>query len=113
MSSNEWWIVPNGTNMLSGLDYFNEETGQYDNDPNNPARLNRIDIIDFLKRIPMARHSFNRLYPTMSDEEKLRLDEIAKASKFMERNPQTVEDNFQRRMNTQGIYTTGKRGEGN
>lgn len=111
--SGEWWITPNGTNMLSGLDVFNTETGRYDNDLTNPAKLNRIDIIDFLKRIPSARSSFNRLYPTMSDEEKVRLDEIAHASKFMESNPQTVEDNFQRRMNTQGIYTTGKKGGGN
>lgn len=109
----EWWITPNGDNMLSGLDVFNSETGRYDNDPNSPAKLNRVDIIEFLKTIPSARSSFNRLYPTMSAEEKLRLDEIAKASKFMIRNPKEVEDNFQRRMNTQGIYTTGKRGGGN
>lgn len=113
MADREWWITDNGTNMLSGLDIFNCDTGMYDNDPCNPARLNRVDIIDFLRRIPNARESFNRLYPTMSDEEKLRLDEIAKASKFMESNPQTVEDNFQRRVNTQGIYTTGKKGGGN
>ena len=111
--STEWWITPNGTNMLGGLDVVNAETGRHDNDPTNPARLHRLDIIDFLKRIPSARSSFNRLYPTMSDEEKVRLDEIALASKFMESNPQTVEDNFQRRMNTQGIYTTGPRGGGN
>ena len=111
--SREWWITPNGENMLSGLDVFNAETGRYDNDTTSPAKLNRVDIIDFLKTIPSARSSFNRLYSTMSDEEKVRLDEIAKASKFMDSNPQTVEDNFQRRMNTQGIYTTGPRGGGN
>lgn len=109
----EWWITPNGINMLGGLDVFNSETGMYDNDPNNPAKLNRNDIIDFLKTIPSARSSFNRLYPTMSTDEKSRLDEIAVASKFMIRNPKEVEDNFQKRLNTQGIYTTGKRGGGN
>ena len=110
---NEWWITHNGINMLSGLDYFNEETGMYDNDPTNPARLNRYDIIEFLKTIPLARSSFDRLYPTMSDEEKVRLDEIAKASKYMMKEPQSVEDTFQKRVNTQGIYTTGRRGGGN
>tara|TARA_B100000963_G_C22051903_1_gene419919 strand:+ start:161 stop:502 length:342 start_codon:yes stop_codon:yes gene_type:complete len=113
MSNVEWWITPNGTNMLAGLDRFNEETGMYDNDPNNPANLNRLDIIEFLKTIPSARLSFNRLYPKMTADEKLRLDEIARASKFMVRNPKEVEDNFQKRMNTQGIYTTGKKGGGN
>lgn len=109
----EWWITPNGTNMLSGLDVFNVETGMYDNDETNPAKMNRYDIIDFLKSIPLARASFNRIYPTMSAEEKIRLDEIAKACKFVPRNPKDVEDTFQRRMNTQGIYTTGKKGGGN
>ena len=109
----EWWITPNGTNMLGGLDVLNAETGMYDNDPTNPAKLHRLDLIDFLKRIPSARSSFNRLYPTMSVEEKLRLDDIAHASRFMDSNPQEVEDAFQRRMNRQGIYTTGKRGGGN
>lgn len=109
----EWWITANGTNMLSGLDSFDSETGVWENDSTNPARLHRYHIIEFLKEIPAARDSFNRIYPTMSAEEKLRLDEIAHSSKFRTKNPKEVEDLFQKRMNTVGIYTTGKRGGGN
>lgn len=111
--SREWWVTASGANLLSGLDSFNSDTGVWENDTNNPALLHRYHIIEFLKEIPAARDSFNRLYPTMGEEEKERLDEIAHASKFRAKNPKDVEDTFQRRMNTVGIYTTGKRGGGN
>lgn len=113
MSSNTWWVTPNGTNLLSGLDVWNSETRQWDNDPSNPAKLHRYDIIDFLRRLPQARVSFDYLYPSMSDAEKLRLDVISKASVKMVTDPTTLSDNFQKRMNTQGIYTTGPKGGGN
>ena len=111
--ASEWWITPNKINMLSGLDTWNSETLSWDNDAENPARLHRYHIIEFLKQHPEARNSFNRLYPNMTEEEKLRLDDIAKAAKHMTRSPKEVEDTFQRRQNTVGIYTTGKRGGGN
>jgi hypothetical protein len=46
----------------------------------------------------------------MSQEEQTRLDEIASSAKFMIRDPKDVEDAFQKKMNSQGIYTTGPRG---
>ena len=105
-----WWQYPNGTNALSGLDIWDEENLRWAANPDNPAVLDRDTIAHLLRTIPSARLGFNTIYPTMSQEEQARLDEIATSAKFMIRDPKDVEDAFQRKMNSQGIYTTGPRG---
>jgi len=113
MSNENWWVTPSGVNLLSGLDTYNTETNTWDNDADDPAKLHRWDIIDFLRRLPAARESFNHLYAKMSVKERVRLDEIATAAEFREPTHKDKEDTFQSKMNTVGIYTTGPRGGGN
>lgn len=79
-------------------------------DDTNPIRLKDEVIIDFLRRIPAARDSFNRLYPSMLDEEKERLDTLSVSAKYAQPDFTAVEDSFQRRLNTAVIRTTGPRG---
>ena len=112
MASN-WWFYPNGLNALGGLDTWDDEELVWVKDTNNPAILPRETIITLLRMIPAARLAFNVLYPTMTDDEKVRLDEISVIAKFMVRSPKEIEDDFQSKWNKAGIYTTGPRGGGN
>lgn len=85
-------------------------------DEDNPPRLPEAIIVDFLRRIPAARDSFDRLFPHLLPAEQERLQDI------LDRHPSTVRffsgprrafmDSVQRKVNTRGIYTTGPRGGG-
>lgn len=98
----EWWVDNVGQNLLKGVD----------GDADNPIRLTDVFIHDFLRRIPAARESFNRLFPTLLPEERERLTPIAESATFVQPDHKEVEDEFQRRQNTAGIHTTGPRGGG-
>ena len=90
----EFWVNASGQNLLGGID---------------PPVLEDDDILDFLRRIPDARASFERLYPTMTVEERTRLRALTEGLPLWI-DPHTREDNFQNRQNTEGIFTTGPRG---
>jgi len=96
----EWWVDNTGQNLLKGVE----------GDELNPIRLDDSFIIDLLRRIPAARDSFNRLAPTMLPEEQERLEEIAQAAAFLQKDYQEASDDFQGQQNTAGIRTTGSRG---
>ena len=99
----EWWINNVGQNLLKGVE--GEEL--------NPIRLKDEDIIEFLRRIPEARASFERIFPTLLLAEQERLAPLANyAFNNTRRDPSTVSDAFQRSQNTVGIYTTGPKGGG-
>ena len=94
----DWWINNSGQNMLAGIP----------GDSDNPAMLDDSYILDFLTRIPVARASFNLLYPTMSADEQARLDEIVK----MADNGYVVDDvsssdRFQHAINTPRLQRGG------
>jgi len=105
-----WWFYPNGLNALGGLDTWDAEEFVWVKDSDNPAILDRETIVTLLRMIPAARLGFNLLYPTMTDDEKERLDAIYQDAKFMVRDPKDIEDTFQSKQNKAGIYTTGPRG---
>ena len=97
----EWWFNNSGLNLLKGVE----------GDESNPIRLSDVLIIDFLRRNPAARESFNRLVPNMLDEEQVRLRAIASGSaKYRYSDYTQVEDNFQSLSNKVGIQTTGRFG---
>lgn len=101
----EFWFDNGGQNMLAGV--HSDDPAQ----PSaNPVRLPDEYIIDFLRRIPAARESYNRLYPLMSPEEKERLDLLAGNATYMACSPLDQADTFQRKQNTVGIRTTGPAG---
>ena len=66
----EWWLTDIGQNLLAGS-YV---------DADNPILLDDEQILDFLRRIPAARESFNRLFPSMdsSSQERLRIQDLGK-----------------------------------
>jgi len=107
-----WWKDDSGNNMLRGTDSFNEETYRWEPNRSDPCKLPRSSIIDFLRRIPQARLSFDRDYARLdwSEAEKQRIDEISTAAARMLVDIKTNEDAFQNRWNTAGIYTTGPKG---
>jgi len=96
----EWWINNSGTNLLGGVE----------GDETNPARLPAALIVDFLRRIPASRDSFNRLVGQMLPEEQERLIEIADSAQLMMKDYKLVEDQFQARQNQAGVRTTGRYG---
>lgn len=96
----EWWIFDNGTNSLKGVP----------GDVTNPPVLTDGQIFDFLRHIPEARKSLNRLYPTLLPEEQARLDPIIQGAKFLQPDDKAASDLFMRRQNTDGIFTTGPHG---
>lgn len=127
----EWWVYPNGINALSGLDFWGNPDygfldqlppwtlpdekcrgmeGDWIDDPDNPAVLDRETIIHFLRTIPCARQSFCRLYGTMTLEERQRLDWIAARANLFVENPQNIDDGFQHVHNTYPPRTTGPYG---
>lgn len=97
-TSTEFWVDGVGINNLSGIPQ----------DPDNPAILTDAAILDFLTRIPEARNSFNRLVPTMSDEEQERLNNIARmANNGMVIGEIETGDRFQHGWNTRGVRRGG------
>lgn len=96
----EWWLNNSQDNLLKGVE----------GDEDNLPRLSDEAIVDFLRRIPAARLSFNRLVPSMLEEEQERLRLLARSAQFVMLDPQTAEDNFQSGQNKAGVRTTGPRG---
>lgn len=95
----EWWYNNSGLNLLKGV------LG----DENNPIRLSDTTIVDFLRRIPAARDSFERIVPNMLPEEQERLRLLAASCQRLDRS-YIYEDTFQGLMNRQGVRTTGRYG---
>lgn len=91
----EWWINNSNQNLLGGVD---------------PPRLPDDMIVSFLKTIPGARESFNRLVPQMLPEEQARLWPLAETAKYLQRDYKAVEDDFQARLNKAGVRTAGRYG---
>ena len=100
MSDREFWIDNVGQNLLKGIE----------GDDSNPPRLALADILDFLRRIPESRDSFNRLYPLLLPEEQERLEPVIQGARFVIPDHKAIQDDFQRRQNTAGIRTTGPYG---
>jgi len=96
-----WWYNNSGLNLLKGVE----------GDDTNPIRLTSAEILDFLRRIPQARASFNEIVPTMLEKEQERLRALAGgATKFFIADYKSVEDLFQANQNKAGVQTCGKRG---
>jgi len=96
----EWWLNNSGLNLLKGVE----------DDEDNPIRLSDEYIVDFIRRIPAARASFNILVPNMLEDEQVRLRRLATAAVSMQGDPKDVEDAFQASQNKAGVYTTGRYG---
>ena len=95
-----FWDSESGDNLLKGV------VG----DTANPPRMKDEYIVDFLRRIPESRVDFNEKYPGMLTAEKTRLDPLSVSAMIPAVDATTVEDNWQHRMVTKGIYTVGKNG---
>lgn len=95
----DWWYNNSGLNLLKGIE----------GDDTNPIRLPDASIIDFLRRIPAARDSFNRLVPNMLEDEQVRLRKLAESCQHLDEGYR-YEDAFQNSQNRQGIRTTGRFG---
>lgn len=96
----EWWINNSNDNLLKGV---------WGDDDNLP-RLSDEYILDFLRRIPAARASFNTLIGSMLPEEQERLRALAQNAEFLMADPKAVEDKFQAALNKTGVRTTGRYG---
>lgn len=96
----EWWFNNSGLNLLKGVA----------GDEGNPLRLPDASIIAFLRSIPAARDSFNRLVPTMLEDEQIRLQTIASGSAKYLASEYLYADHEQAMQNRMGVHTTGKRG---
>ena len=95
----EWWINDIGQNTLKGVE----------EDSTNPIVLPDETVLHFLRRIPASRDSFERLVPTMLPDERTRLEALALNAPMIV-DEKDVSDQFQRRLNSQGLFTTGPRG---
>lgn len=96
----EWWYNNSHDNLLKGVN----------GDENNPIRLTDQYILDFLRHIPAARDSFNRLVPSMLEEEQNRLVGLANSAQRMAVEDKVVEDAFQALQNKAGVRTAGRWG---
>lgn len=96
----EWWFNNSGLNLLKGVE----------DDTDNPPRLPVDFIIDFLRRIPAARDSFNRLVPNMLEGEQERLRAMVSSANLIMPDYKAVEDAFQAAHNKVGVRTTGRYG---
>lgn len=72
----------------------------------NPAKMEDAAIIDFLRRIPDARASFDRVFPTMSVDEQARLQILSDISP-PQKDVRDAEDAFQNGWNRRGIRPRG------
>lgn len=99
-----WWIDNGGTNTLKGVE----------GDPANPIKLPDNYILNFLGRIPKARHDFNVLFPTLLPEEQARLLAILEANPFIRTKILTTtqdhSDRFASALNAGPIRTVGPLG---
>ncbi len=116
-----WWITSdNKTNMLRGVDVWDELGYRWNpisaNGTDIGCRLPRDWILRFLRENKVARMDYNSLrYGTadiFTEREIARLDEIEQSAKYMEGDYQSREDSFQTSMNKGPIYTTGTKGGG-
>lgn len=98
----EWWVQNNGKgqNMLAGVE----------DDLTNPIRLSDVVIVDFLRRIPAARSSFETLVPTMLPLEQDRLRGLVLSANLVQPDLKKTHDDFQAAHNKAGVRTTGVRG---
>ena len=86
-----FWIRPDGQNTLKGVE----------DDSTNPPVLPAALILEFLSdNNQKARDDFLALLPSMTMEEKNRLEEIYHFSTAPKDYPQIVEDKFQKAMGT-------------
>ncbi|MBD3260611.1 MAG: hypothetical protein GF334_02870 [Candidatus Altiarchaeales archaeon] len=77
-------------------------------DSNNPIRLQDDFILYCLRTSRQARTEFEQIVPTMLSDEQTRLSTLIAENPGPSQlfsDPQDVEDNFQRVMNTQGVRT--------
>ena len=95
----DWWYNNSGLNLLKGV------VG----DEDNPIRLPDASIVNFLRRIPAARDSFNRLVPNMLEDEQIRLRKLAESCTHLDTG-YLYEDEYQSRQNAQGVRTAGRFG---
>jgi len=99
-----WWIDNGGTNTLKGVE----------DDPYNPIKLPDNYILNFLGKIPKARHDFNVLFPTLLPEEQARLLAIIAEHPFIRTkiiiDEQDNSDRFARVLNSGPIRTAGPLG---
>lgn len=99
-----WWIDPGGTNTLKGVE----------GDPTNPIKLPDNYILNFLGKIPKARHDFNVLFPNLLPEEQARLLAIIAENPFIKTkimiDEQENSDRFASVLNAGPIRTVGPLG---
>jgi len=99
-----WWITDTGVNTLKGVE----------GDVYNPIQLPLNYILQFLARIPKARHDFNVLFPTLLPEEQARLTALIEANPFIETkviiDEQASSDRFAGVLNAGPIRTSGPLG---
>ena len=115
-----YWDVQ-GKNGLKGVEgTYTEDLSVpgryiYHPDPNNPAVLPDTFILFALSTSHVARAGFNRLYPSLLQEEKDRLDAILDANPNIKKSVFTdsnvISDRIQRHaVRSTPVYTVGKRG---
>lgn len=93
-----WWYNDRGENMLKGVE----------GDSSNPPRLQDDFILYCLRTSRQARSEFEQIVPSMLPAEQTRLTTLIANNPGPSQliaDPQDVEDNFQRVMNTQGVRT--------
>ena len=99
MATTEFWINGEAQNMLKGVA----------GDTTNPLMLTDEYIVNFLLRIPDARVSFDRLYPTMLPAEQARLTVLRNtAASSMQLDQVERGDIFQHSINTARIVRGGE-----
>jgi len=96
----EWWFNNSNLNLLKGVE----------DDDDNPPRLTANYIIHFLRTIPAARASFERLVPNMLEDEQTRLRGLISSANLIQPDYKAVEDAFQAAHNKVGVQTSGPRG---
>lgn len=99
-----WWITNSGANTLKGIE----------GDSSNPAQLPLNYILQFLARVPKARHDFNVLFPSLLPEEQARLTALIEANPFIKTkviiDEQANSDRFAGVLNAGPIRTSGPLG---
>lgn len=93
-----WWQNNSGTNLLKGVE----------GDSLNPPRLTDDFILYCLRTCQQARTEFEQIVPSMLPAEQSRLSTLIALNpgpSSLMVDPSTVEDQFQRTMNTQGVRT--------
>ena len=96
----EWWFNNSGQNLLKGVE----------GDESNPPLLADNLIVYFLRLIPEARESYNRVVTSMLEDEQLRLEKVTASAQYILPDYQETEDRFQSRQNTAGVRTSGRYG---